>query len=198
MSPAWHGVWHGVRRVGGGVTVAVDVGNVDERRDHIGRDGKVHVHQDLLELVARYGARLVLVHRAEGLADLGEARLHVVLDDPPRPPDLLVRPGWCNAAGEREALPWAFNGEASLANGAAWHRGRPPCLNQLSHGPRSSGVSGRAVAAASCTTAAADCGRRLRRMMRSASLLSLGYEIELWKDCHLMSFGSPVSVRDAV
>ena len=71
-------------------------------------------------------------------------------------------------------------------------------LNRLSHGPRSSsGVSGRA-AAASCTTGAADCGRRLRRMMRSASLLSLGYEIELWKDCHLMSLGSPFSVRDAV
>jgi len=92
----------GARQVGGGVTVAVDVGNVDERRDHIGSDGEVHVHQDLLELVTRYGARLVLVHGTEGLADLGEAGLHVVLDDPPRAPDLLVRPEWCNAGGGRE------------------------------------------------------------------------------------------------
>jgi len=78
--------------VGADVTVAVDIGNVDERPDHVGSDGEVHVHQDLLELVTRYGAGLVLVHGAECLADLREAGLHVVLDDPPCTPDLLVRP----------------------------------------------------------------------------------------------------------
>ena len=68
-------------------------------------------------------------------------------------------------------------------------------FNPLSHGPRSSGVSGRSTTAACCTTGAADFGRRLRRWARSASVLSLGYEIELWKDCHLISLGSPFSPR---